>query len=370
MKIKGIIVEYNPLHNGHVYHFNNIPKEKDDIIIAVMSSSLVNRGELSVFNKFDKTSLALELGVDLIIELPAVYTIQSGEVFAKRAVEILSYAGAEDIYIGSEANDINIYDRYYTFMKTNKYNDSLKKHLKSGESYKSASQSALNDAGLKPLLANDTLGLYYYKAILDNNYPVILKTIKRTSNYSSPFSEGNISSATSIRLNQSNIKDMVPEYTYNLYTRKGFIKNYQIFPFVKANIFNLDLNNIFLVEEGFENTLKDVYKYNSYDEFLSSLNTKRYSIAKIERIMLNILFNITKEEMNDINNKPISYIRVLGYSSKGKLYLSEIKHDKLIYTNIKEGINPILDVELRITKIIDTIYNTNLLSLEQKGPIE
>ena len=91
MKKIGIIVEYNPLHNGHIYHLNNIVREKDDIIIACMSSSLVNRGEISVFTKFDRTKLALEIGVDIVVELPSIYSLQSALIFAQKSVDILNY---------------------------------------------------------------------------------------------------------------------------------------------------------------------------------------------------------------------------------------------------------------------------------------
>lgn len=370
MKKIGIIVEYNPLHNGHLYHFNNIPKNSDDIIIAVMSSSLVNRGEISVFNKFDKTALALELGIDLIIELPSVYTIQSGEIFAKRAIEILNYVGVDSIYIGSESNDNSIYEKYYNALNKDKYNSSLKSYLDKGYSYKSASQLAFEEYGLTPLLPNDSLGLFYYKAIYDNNYSIKLNTIKRTNDYSNPISNKSIASATAIRLNQEKIKDQVPLYVYNLYEEKGFIDTSKIFNYLKINIYNLNLSNIFLIDEGFENSLKDIYKYDSYNDFLTSINTKRYSIARISRIMMNILFNIKKDEMDILNKENINFIRILGYSKKGKEYLNSIKHNKKIYTNIKEDINKTFDIELRISKILDTIYNLNLLKFEQKGPIE
>ena len=369
MKKIGIIVEYNPLHNGHLYHFNQIPKNADDIVIAVMSSSLVNRGEISVFNKFDKTALALEMGVDLIIELPSIYTIQSGEIFAREAINILNYAGVEEIYIGSESNDTNIYEAYYKALNSNEYNNYLKESLNEGYSYKSSSQLAFKRCGLDLLLPNDSLGLFYYKAIHDSGYNIKLNTIKRTNDYSNPFSTDTISSATSIRLNPSSIKNQVPSYVYNLYSQKGFLTTDKIFNYLKMNIYNLDLSKIFLIDEGFENTLKEIYKYTSYDSFLSSINTKRYSIARISRIMMAILFNIKKSDV-DIIDKNISFIRVLGYSTKGKEYLNSIKHDIKIFTNIKEGINDILDIEIKIWKILDIIYNLNLLALEQKGPIE
>lgn len=370
MKIIGIIAEYNPLHNGHIKHFTSIPKDKDDIVIAVISGSIVNRGEISVFNKFDKTYLALEMGVDLVLELPSVYTIQSGDTFAKRAIEILSFAGCSDVYFGSESNDIALIDKHYSYTCKPSYNEAIKKYLDAGESFKTASLNALKDGGLPPLEPNDVLGLGYYKAVVDNNYNITLHTIKRTNSYSSPFDTGEISSATSIRLNQLDIDKKVPLYTYNLFKAKGFLNNSKIFNYLKVLILSHDMKNIFLIDEGFENTIKSIYKYDNFDNYLQSLNTKRYPIAKISRIMLCILFNITWDSMNKINNTSIDFIRVLGYNERGKTYLRNIKHDIKIYTNIKEGINDILDYEIRISKILDTIYNLNLLATEQGEPIK
>ena len=370
MKIIGIVVEYNPLHNGHIKHFNSIPKGNDDVIIAVMSGNLVNRGELSVFNKFDKTALALQMGVNLIIELPAIYTIQSGDTFASRAIEILAHAGCTDIYFGSESNDISLIDKYYSYTCKEEYNNTIKKYLQEGESFKTASLKALEHAGLKPLSPNDILGLGYYKAVVEKNYPVTLHTIKRDDNYASAFDTGEISSATSIRLNQSNIINQVPSYTYNLYKAKGFINTSKIFKYLKVLILTRNMSDIFLIDEGFENAILDIYKYDTYDKYLQSINTKRYTIAKIERIMLSILFNIKKSDMEILNKKSMDFIRVLGYDSIGLKYLKNIKHDVSIYTNIKEGLNDILDYEIKISKTIDSIYDSNNLELEMLGPIK
>ena len=110
MKITGVIAEYNPLHNGHVYHFNNI---KSDLKILVMSSSFTMRGDLSLFNKFEKTKQALELGYDLVIELPFVYTLQRADIYAKNNIDILNLCNIDEIVIGSEENDVNKYEKYY-----------------------------------------------------------------------------------------------------------------------------------------------------------------------------------------------------------------------------------------------------------------
>ncbi len=114
MKIVGIIVEYNPLHNGHIHHINKIKElAKPDCIIACMSSSLTMRGDLSLFNKFDKARQALEASVDIVLELPFVYSMQRADIFAKNAVLILNQFNVNEIWIGSEKNDPRMFEECY-----------------------------------------------------------------------------------------------------------------------------------------------------------------------------------------------------------------------------------------------------------------
>ena len=125
-----------------------------------------------------------------------------------------------------------------------------------------------------------------------------------------------------------------------------------------------------MVDEGLENKLKSIYKYNNLNDYISSLVSKRYTETRIKRMLAYILFNIKKNDINEIYNNKIDFIRVLGYSDKGKKYLNEIKKDVNIHTNIKEGINKALDIELKISKILDSIYNLDLLKHEQGAPID
>ena len=180
----GIIVEYNPLHNGHLLHFNKI-KEKypDSFIIAVMSSSITSRGDLSIIDKFKKTKQALKMGIDLVIELPFVLACERADIFANNAVKILNLVGVDKIICGSENNNINIYENYYQEFKENDF------------------------INFPP---NDNLGFFYYKAIKDNNYDLSLELIKRKEN-------DKIISSTKIRENLDNMNDYIPSFTIDDY---------------------------------------------------------------------------------------------------------------------------------------------------------
>ena len=360
MKKIGIICEYNPLHNGHVYHFNKIKDESNaDIVICVMSSSFSSRGDLSIFDKFTKTKQALNLGVDLVIELPLIYTIQRADIFAYYSVKLLNNLNVDEIWIGSETNDINVYEEYY---QDNKEIDNKTDYY---TSYKLKSNI--------DLLSNDILGYSYYKAIKDNNFNIKLNTIKRIdNNYLDEKINNNsfIQSALSIRNNIKDIEKYTPEFVHN--DKNKILDENKLFDYIKYKILsssNDELKKIYFVDEGIENKLHEIKNYNSFDEFVLYLSNKRYSKTRIKRMLIYILLNIKKDIANDALNTNPDFVRILGFNENGKKYINEIKKDINIFTNIKNNINVIFDIEIKTSKIIDSIYNTNITKIEMSGPI-
>ena len=359
MKIVGIICEYNPLHNGHLYHFNKIKEEsKADIVICVMSSSFSSRGDLSIFDKFTKTKQALNLGIDLVVELPLIYTIQRADIFADNAVKILNNLNVSEIWIGSEANDISIYEKYYNNNEINNKDDYY-------TSYK--------DKANMDLLSNDILGFSYYKSIRDNKFNIELKTIKRIENnyLDKNLNNSSIQSALSIRNNIENIEKYTPEYVYN--DKNLILDENKLFKYLKYKILSTsvnDLKTIYFVDEGLENKLYDIIDYDNYQDFIDYLSSKRYSKTRIKRMLTYVLLNITKDMANKAYEIDNSFVRILGYNDKGKAYLNSIKKNNNIYTNIKNNINQILDIEINTSKIIDIIYDINIFDLEMNGPIK
>ncbi len=374
VKIVGLIVEYNPLHTGHVYHFNKVKELSNaDLIIAVMSSSFTMRGEVSVFNKFIKTKQALQMGVDIIIELPFVYTVNNANFFADYSVKLLSYIGVNEIWIGSENNDNSLYKKYYDVLRSEKYNTLIKDYLKQGLSYKTASNNSFIECNLNELSSNDTLGLSYYESICNNNLNISLYTIKREgNNYLDDTLTNTYSSAKAIRNKKDNFTTFLPSYVLNDFNQFNFLETSRIFNYLKYKIINtsiIDLKNIFLMDEGFENKLKSITNYLNFESFFNSLKTKRYTDSRIRRMLLYVLFNITKKDIEEIRNENVNFIRILGFKESAREYLNKIKKNITIYTNIKDGINKVLDIELRISKTLDLIYNLNLFEQEQKRPI-
>ena len=358
MKVVGIICEYNPLHNGHVYHFNKIKDEsKADIIICVMSSSFSSRGDLSIFDKFTKTKQALSLGIDLIIELPIIYTVERADIFASYSVKILNMLKVSEIWIGSENNDLSLYEKYY--------NDNLIIDNKSDYSSSYKDKSNLN------LLSNDILGYSYYKAIMDNKFDIKLKTIKRINNnyLDTNLNNTDIQSATSIRLNLNDIDKYTPSFVSN--DKALLLDENKLFTYLKYRIISSspsELKKIFFVDEGIEYKLADIKDYDDYNSYIDFLSGKRYSKTRIKRMLLYILLNITKDTANKALSDDI-LIRILGYNQSGKEYLNKIKKDIKIISNIKNGINNVYDIEINASKLLDSIFNIDIYNQEMKGPI-
>ena len=222
METIGIIAEYNPFHNGHIYHINKIKEMyPDSIIIAVISSSFLERGEISILNKWDKTKLCLENNIDIVIELPFVFSSQSADIFAKGALKILNNMHVNKIIFGSEINDINIlYDIANKQINNKELDILVKKYLKEGLNYPTALSKALtNFTEYKIDTPNDLLAISYIKEIIKNNYNIEPISIKRTNNYHDKKINSNIISATAVRNlinNNKSIKKYVPKNTDKL----------------------------------------------------------------------------------------------------------------------------------------------------------
>ena len=366
MNVIGVIAEYNPFHLGHLYQINKIKEMyKDSIIIAIVSSSFTQRGDVSILNKWDKARIALDNSIDLVIELPYFYAGQSSDIFAKGAVTILNYLGIDTLVFGIESDDINNLKLMADIQLNDKnYNNIVKEYLSNGYNYPTALSKAIKDIlNLDIYLPNDLLALSYIKQVklINNNIDVI--GIKRTNDYHSKEITSNIVNASLIReqfKNNLDISNYIPNYDTNkLYNVS--VNNF--YPLLKYQILN-NINNLdkFLtVDEGIDNRIKKYIKNsNSWDELVNNIKTKRYTYNKINRMLMHILFNLTKEESKNI---VIDYVRVLGFNSKGRSYLNKIKKNKdiNIITNYKDGISKLFDLENRVNNIYAIIVDNKLI---------
>ncbi len=362
MKIVGTIVEFNPLHNGHLYALHQIKKESHaDVVVAVMSGNFTMRGELSLFNKFEKTKQALNAGIDVIVELPFVYSVENADFFASEAIRLLSMIKVDELWIGSEQNNPMLYEEAYQQWLNPKNQELIQVKLKSGASYKDATTSILE------FESNDLLGFAYYKAIQEKKLRISIHTIQRVGSGYLDEDVKIFASSYAIRKNLELMKTYCPEEL-----NPNLIQNQnQLFPYLKYQILSQPvshLKQIFLVDEGIEHRLKQVINYTNLEDFIQFLVTKRYTRSRIQRTLAYLFFQITKKQMEDIRIHPEPFVRILGMNQNGLDYLNQIKKEVSIKTNIKDGLHPVYDIELKISKLLDFIYQTNHLTLEQKGP--
>ena len=389
--ILGIIAEYNPLHNGHVYQ---IQKAKElcnaSYVVAVIGGNFQERGNTSIINKWEKTKMALQSGIDMVIELPTVYSTSSAENFAFGAIKILKELGfVTHISFGMEYDDISTLNMIsdLLYKEPRKYQMLLKNDLSSGVSFPTARQNAIikyfSNAGLVNLLSgsNNILAIEYLKAIKKLKFNVIPIGIKREKVfYNSKTIIDNYASSTAIRSllfnNQiDEISRVMPASSFNILMeniRNGTynldLKNFSRIIIYKIRSSTIsDLKLVPDVSEGLENSIKKAAsETNDIYELINKIKSKRYTQTRLQRIMLYILLGITK---NDIENskKVVPYIRILGIKNDAKKLLSSIT-SKNVITSVKDyekkhlnsGKNlRFLDIDKYATDVYTLGYKTN-----------
>jgi len=397
MKVVGLIAEYNPFHNGHLYHLLESKKiTKSDYSIAVMSGNFLQRGEPALVDKWTRAKMAIDNGIDLVIELPLIYACQSAEFFAFGSVKILDSLGIiNSICFGSESGDIQSLDYIAEILyeEPEAYKKYLKSHLDQGLSYPKAREQALTKylkefadldfSNIEEIISspNNILSIEYLKSlkkIKSNIRPFTLKRIK--SNYHDKKLTGTISSATAIREQLirnpvlENIKHTVPEATYthlvNFYKEhNGFnsLENYSIILlYLLRNSSSSILKNIVDVTEGLDNRIIDCSsKYNDISDILECVNTKRYTITRLRRILIHLLLNIDKKNINFLQSYGPQYIRVLGANTNGIYLLKEMKKTCSLpiitkFADYKKFNNDILNKMIEIDKKATDIYSLGL----------
>ena len=377
LKKIGIICEYNPFHNGHLYHINKIKElYPDSMIILVMSGNFTERGEISLINKWDKTKIALNHNIDLVLELPFPFATESADTFANGAIRILSYFNVDYLIFGSECNDINVFKELTDIQLNNKeYNILVKDYLDLGFNYPTSMSKALSDlCGYKLNTPNDLLGLSYVKQISLQESNIIPKTIQRTNDYHSEELNDQITSATSIRKAKEENKDIsnyvpsdVLEYLNNINYLKIKEKYFELLKYKIISEID-ELDKYMDVSEGIEERIKKfILKSKNYDELIENIKTKRYTYNRLNRMFIHILTNYTKEKSKQF--KIMNYIKVLGFNKKGSQLIKEIKKEDFIpiITNYSDLDDPMLDYELQVAFIYNMITlkeENNLVELK------
>jgi predicted nucleotidyltransferase len=397
----GLIVEYNPFHNGHLFHIEAAKQNaRPDVVIAVMSGNFLQRGEPALVNKWYRTEMALLGGVDIVVELPYRFATQKAETFALGAVSILDALRCSSLCFGSEDGDINSFQLTRSMIDTNQeqFQSKIKQYIKSGISYPSAIKHAFNDlAPTEEMInlskPNNILGYHYIEAIDKLGSPMEAFTIKRKNAeyHDEHFASETIASATSIRkalFSNEKLNDVnrfVPHSTKDLLIK--YIEEFNEFhqwesywPLLRYRIVqatSTELKEIYEVEEGLENRFKDVaFHSQSFQSFMQNVKTKRYTWTRLQRACLHILTNTKKADMLNLKETP-SYIRLLGMTDIGQKYLNQHKKSlplPLISKLSSFRGNGDLDIEfdLKASQLyalgLTEPYKTKLLNLEIKQP--
>lgn len=389
-KIVGIVVEYNPFHNGHKYHLKNA-KTIGDIVIGVISGDYVQRGEPSIINRWERARMALKEGVDIVCELPCFYSCQSAELFARGSIGILYFLGVENILFGSESDRLEELKKIVAMTKEKKFQEEIKKQMELGVSYPNAFNKTLKEFfnDRVEINSNDILGIEYLKAIeyYGNNIQAI--TLKREGGgYYSEIGEDKIISATGIRkaiFEGKKIEKYIPKNSYEILREqieKNSITNIsKFYPLIRYAILakKETLIDIQDVEIGFEKRLYEMaMKYDNYSEFFTNLLTKRYTMGRTQRILIHILLNITKEDTRYLKEN-IPYVRIMGFSQLGKKYLKKyLKENKeklgeievlTSFKNIQKKLNEKQLKFLELNERASTIYKIINNYEENKIPI-
>lgn len=365
MKAVGLVTEYNPFHNGHLYHLNKAMELTGaDISVAVMSGDFVQRGEPAVLDKYTRTSMALNSGVNLVVELPVNYAVSSAESFAAGALKVLDYVKADSIAFGSESGDIERLSKLAHILCDNEdtlYKE-ISKYTANGISYAAARQKVvekLTDKDTAALLAssNNILAVEYLKAIIKNNYAIKPYTVQRQGDsYNDTDIRSEYASATALRenLKADNISEYIPvkaglilssntnyiypdDITEALFTRLldiFFASNYDKNVFIEIVMQYPDVSKEIAgrlyksamdmitrtVPQGAESKDNGVFSFGSLCEHIK---TKEVPLSRIKRALVRITLGLDKKHMEKYANEP--YIRVLGFDKKGQEYLSYIR---------------------------------------------
>lgn len=363
----GIIAEYNPFHNGHLYQIQEIKKKyPEDTIVIAMSGNFTQRGEPAIIDKWTRANLAILAGADIVVEIPYHFATQSADYFSYAGITLLEKLKVEKLVFGSESNNIDdITEIAKAELENEDFDKLVKIYSKFGYNYPTALSLALKDlTGKKIDTPNDILGITYIKTILKYNYNMKPESIKRTNDYNSKELSGTINSATSIRENIEDlekIKESVPKSTYEILKKEILHKREDYFNFLKYKIITEEnLEQYHLVEKDLAVKLKKEILYSStYEELIQKVKSKHQTYSKISRALLQILCNYTKEQAKE--NKELAYIRLLAFNNNGKNYLNKYKKEILlpIISKISKDKNKMLELELNTTKIYTLPYKNN-----------
>lgn len=383
MKIAAIVCEYNPLHKGHVYHINHTREyTKCDGIVCLMSGNFMQRGIPSLIDKWKRAEIAIKGGADLVIELPAIYSVASAEFFAKGSIDILNSLGLVDyLSFGSESGDIEIIKALAVILseEPEAYRVSLKNYLSKGLPFAKARSESLKDyislnntpldsyGDLTLLLEspNNILAIEYCKALYKNRSKIKPITLTRFGDsYNETSLTSNFASATAIRKALKtkevySIEDYVPESTFEALNKLKddnyrFVFEEAMYPYLKYKLMvSSDLNKLPDVSEGLDSRIYNAVNEScNLEELILKAKTKRYTYTRINRILCQYFLGFEDYDIFNLRKTAPSYARILAFNNRGREIIKQIKNTSNIeLTNkVPKKLNPMLELDIKSTK--------------------
>lgn len=372
MKITGIIAEYNPFHNGHLYQIEQVRKNEADYIIVVMSGNFLQRGTPSLLDKWTRAQMSLSAGADLVIELPAVFATASAQYFARGGVSILDKLGVVDsISFGCETNDLSLLKKCasYLWEEPDEYKEKLQALLKEGNSFPKAREEALTaalgaDAAAFASSPNNILALEYCIALLERSSSIEpMPILRKGSGYhEKDLSSGVLPSATAIRsllaaqlnsvggnsvshdfvqpntmgqgeinFNTSSLSDHLPDSVASIIKENAdslLLSKDTLSLLLKYKLLS-EINNLDcyadVTPDLADKIKKNLNCYETFSQFTDLLKSKDLTHTRITRALTHILLNITQDMYTDAKaNDYAAYARILGFHKRALPLLSEI----------------------------------------------
>lgn len=325
MKIAAIICEFNPIHTGHkrlIHHAKTVA----DKVVCIMSGNFVQRGMPACADKYDRARHAILCGADMVVELPTVYATAPATDFAYGGVKIANQLGADYLVFGSEFGDIAELQKIATLMDDEQVNLAIASNVAQGYSYPKAVSLSVNSPILQS--PNNTLAIEYLRAIKTLGANITPITIKREDNYNGNARE--FASSSALR-KDSSIRE---KFTFDFVLQDIDDSIEQKYcDFVCHHLATLDaekLKNIYGVSEGIENRIISADKHLGYETLMKQIKTKRYTRARLQRILLNCVLGITNENIAEQKDKEIA-TKVLAVKANSTTLLqrcNDIEEDK------------------------------------------
>ncbi|MCO4332764.1 nucleotidyltransferase [Staphylococcus hyicus] len=361
MKSVAFITEYNPFHNGHLYHVQQSKSiSKADVTIAIMSGHFMMRGIPSMFSKFTRTKMALT-GVDLVVELPLIGSLSSSDRFAEMGIKVADYLNVDALSFGSEIGDIEILKTMRDKMLLLESTSEFINQIKQGKSYPRIMRELLNHSILDS--PNNILGLSYLKQLALQQSRIEPLTIPRqySDHHQNDIKHLSFASGTAIRqdiINQgTRWKSCVPTENHALF-ENAFTDTDTLFQLIKFATLQHDTNilaTIHTMSEGFEHRLKrEISVAHDYDTLMSRLKTKRYTYTHIQRILINVLLHYKYDDVKT----SIDAVRILGMTRQGQAFLKSLKQqypEKQFVTNVNKNNAHYFKNEIKATEIYNLL---------------